>query len=72
MPNQQQLGDRVVEAVCLAVLDSAAVLIFAVILVELTNTVFINATNQYLKILRRQCCLGGVLNRSDGMLLRLF
>ena len=45
MPNQQQLGDHVVKAVCLAVLDSAAVLIFVVILVELTNAVSINATN---------------------------
>ena len=34
-----------VKSVCLAVLDSAAVLIFAVILVELTNTVFVNSTN---------------------------
>ena len=38
-------------------LDSTAVTIFVVILVELTNTVFVNSTNITLQILRRQCCL---------------
>ena len=42
---------------------SAAVSIFVVILVEVTNTVFVNSTNITLQILRRQCAFADVFNK---------